>query len=76
MADRRVAWVIGALAVAMMVPARAHAQPPTQCLTNTPKGKQVYVPCELLDARANFPPGQRCLGPIDQYPRDVRDWCG
>jgi hypothetical protein len=76
MADRRVAWVLGALAVAIIVPAQAHAQPPTQCLTNTPKGKQVYVPCDLLDARANFPPGQRCLGPLDQYVRDVRDWCG
>jgi hypothetical protein len=45
-------------------------------LTNTPKGKQVYVPCDLLNAGANFPPGQRCPGPLDQYPRDVRDWCG
>ena len=57
-------------------PAHAHAQPPVQCLTNTPKGKQVYIPCDLLNAGANYPPGQRCVGPLDQYPRDVRDWCG
>jgi hypothetical protein len=62
--------------VAVVVPVQVHAQPPTQCLTNTPKGKQVYVPCDLLNAGANFPPGQRCPGPLDQYPRDVRDWCG
>jgi hypothetical protein len=36
--------VLAALAVAIIVPAQAHAEPPTQCLTNTPKGKQVYVP--------------------------------
>jgi hypothetical protein len=73
---RRVGWVLGALAVAIIVPAHAHAQPPVQCLTNTPKGKQVYIPCDLLNAGANYPPGQRCDGPLDQYPRDVRDWCG
>jgi hypothetical protein len=44
--------------------------------TNTPKGKQVYIPCDLLNAGANYPPGQRCVGPLDQYPRDVHDWCG
>jgi hypothetical protein len=54
---RRVGWLLGALAVAIIVPAHAHAhahaQPPVQCLTNTPKGKQVYVPCDLLNAGAN-----------------------
>ena len=44
---RRVGWVLGALAVAIIVPAHAHAQPPVQCLTNTPKGKQVYIPCDI-----------------------------
>ncbi|MGO9548652.1 hypothetical protein [Mycobacterium sp.] len=73
---RRVLWVLPALAVAIIVPAHAYAQPPAQCLTNTPKGKQVYIPCDLLNAGANYPPGQRCVGPLDQYPRDVRDWCG
>jgi hypothetical protein len=82
---RRVVGVLGALAVALsalavplITPAQAHAQPPTKCLTNTPKGKQVYIPCDLLNARVNYPPGQRCtgLGPLDQYPADVRDWCG
>jgi hypothetical protein len=72
--------VLAALAVAIIVPAQAqaqaHAEPPTKCLTNTPKGKQVYVPCDLLNAGANFPPGQRCPGPLDQYPKDVQDWCG
>ena len=76
MTYRRVVWVVGALAVAIIVPAQAHAQPPTQCLSNTPKGKQVYIPCDLLNARVNYPPGQRCVGPLDQYPQDVRDWCG
>ena len=73
---RRLVGVLGALAVALIVPAQAHAQPPTQCLTNTPKGKQVYIPCDLLNARVNYPPGQRCLAPLDQYPPDVRAWCG
>jgi hypothetical protein len=45
-------------------------------LSNTPKGKQVYIPCDLLNARVNYPPGQRCVGPLDEYPPDVRDWCG
>ena len=62
---RPVVWVLGALAVAIIVPApahaHAHAQPPTQCLTNTPKGKQVYVPCDLLNAGANYPPGSAVL---------------
>ncbi|MGA8331989.1 MAG: hypothetical protein WB777_22240, partial [Mycobacterium sp.] len=52
--------VLAALAVAIVVPAQAHAEPPTKCLTSTVKGKQVYVPCDLLNAGANFPPGQRC----------------
>ena len=72
----RVAGVLAALAVAMIVPVQAHAQPPTKCLSNTLKGKQVYIPCDLLNARVNYPPGQRCVGPLDQYPPDVRDWCG
>ncbi len=72
----RVAWVLGAVAMAMIVPVQAHAQPPKQCLSNTLKGKQVYIPCDLLNARVNYPPGQRCIGPLDQYPPDVRDWCG
>ena len=73
---RRVVWVLVGLAVAIIVPVQARAEPPTKCLTNTPKGKQVYVPCDLLNAGANFPPGQRCPGPLDQYPKDVADWCG
>jgi hypothetical protein len=73
---RRVVLVLVALAVAIIIPVQAHAEPPTKCLTNTPKGKQVYVPCDLLNAGANFPPGQRCPGPLDQYPKDVADWCG
>src|SRR5580693_5027040 len=72
----RVVWVLIALAVAIIVPVQAHAEPPTKCLTNTPKGKQVYVPCDLLNAGANFPPGQRCPLPLDQYPKNVADWCG
>jgi hypothetical protein len=76
MTCRRLASVLGAVAVAITVPVQAHAQPPTQCLTNTPKGKQVYVPCDLLNAGANFPPGQRCPPPLEQYPKDVADWCG
>ena len=76
MTCRRLVSVLGAVAVAIIVPVQAHAQPPTQCLTNTPKGKQVYVPCDLLNAGANFPPGQRCPLPLEQYPKDVADWCG
>jgi len=49
--------VLAALAVAIIVPAQAPADPPTKCLTSTVKGKQVYVPCDLLNAGANFPPG-------------------
>lgn len=73
---RRLAWVLGALVAAATIPVMAHGDPPTKCLTNTPKGKQVYVPCDLLNAGANFPPGQRCPPPIEQYPKDVADWCG
>jgi hypothetical protein len=76
MTYRRVVWLLGVAAVAIIVPVQAHAQPPTKCLTNTPKGKQVYVPCDLLNAGANFPPGQRCPPPLEQYPKDVQDWCG
>jgi hypothetical protein len=73
---RRVMWVLGALALALITYAQAHAQPPTKCLTNTPKGKQIYIPCDLLNASANYPPGQRCAGPLDRYSSDVRAWCG
>jgi hypothetical protein len=68
--------VLATLAVAIIVPAQGHGDPPTKCLTNTQTGKQVYVPCDLLNAGANFPPGQRCPPPLEQYPKDVADWCG
>jgi|SRR5947209_6869020 len=79
---RRLAWAFGALAVMSIVAAPADADPsvppgqPVKCVTNTQKGKQVLVPCDLLNAGANFPPGQRCPPPLDQYPKDVADWCG
>lgn len=76
MTYRRLAWALGAMVAAAVIPVPAHGAPPTKCLTNTPKGKQVYVPCDLLNAGANFPPGQRCPPPIEQYPKDVADWCG
>ena len=76
MTYRRLAWALGAVAAAAIFPVEAHGEPPTKCLTNTPKGKQVYVPCDLLNAGANFPPGQRCPPPLEQYPKDVADWCG
>jgi hypothetical protein len=76
MSYNRLALAVGIAAAAVIVPMQAHAEPPTKCLTNTPKGKQVYVPCDLLNAGANFPPGQRCPPPIEQYPKDVADWCG
>src|SRR5215475_3612560 len=76
MTYRRLAWALGAVVAAAIIPVEAHGQPPTTCLTNTPKGKQVYVPCDLLNAGANFPPGQRCPPPLEQYPKDVADWCG
>jgi hypothetical protein len=76
MTYRRLALALGTVAAAVIVPVQAHAQPPTKCLTNTQKGKQVYVPCDLLNAGANFPPGQRCPPPLEQYTKDVQDWCG
>lgn len=76
MTYRPLAWALGTVLVATIVPVQAHADPPVKCLTNTQKGKQVYVPCDLLNAGANFPPGQRCPPPLDQYPKDVADWCG
>jgi hypothetical protein len=76
MTYRRLAWALGAVVAAAIIPVQAHGEPPTKCLTNTPKGKQVYVPCDLLNAGANFPPGQRCPPPLGQYPKDVADWCG
>jgi hypothetical protein len=76
MTCRRLVSVLGAVALAIIAPVPAHGDPPTKCLTNTPKGKQVYVPCDLLNAGANFPPGQRCPPPLEQYPKDVADWCG
>ena len=72
----RLALALGTVAAAIIIPVQAHGEPPTKCLTNTPKGKQVYVPCDLLNAGANFPPGQRCPLPLEQYPKDVADWCG
>src|ERR1700744_2945105 len=76
MTYRRLAWALGAVVAAAIIPVPAHGQPPTKCLTNTQTGKQVYVPCDLLNAGANFPPGQRCPPPLEQYPKDVADWCG
>ena len=76
MTYRRLAWALGVVVAAAIIPVKAHGEPPTKCLTNTPKGKQVYVPCDLLNAGANFPPGQRCPLPLEQYPKDVADWCG
>lgn len=76
MTYRRLAWVACAVLATAIIPVPAHGAPPTKCLTNTPKGKQVYVPCDLLNAGANFPPGQRCPPPLEQYPKDVADWCG
>lgn len=76
MTYRRLALALGAVMAAAIIPGTAHGDPPTKCLTNTPKGKQVYVPCDLLNAGANFPPGQRCPPPLEQYPKDVADWCG
>lgn len=76
MTYRGLALGLGAVAAAAVIPVTAHGAPPTKCLTNTPTGKQVYVPCDLLNAGANFPPGQRCPPPLEQYPKDVADWCG
>jgi hypothetical protein len=82
MTYRRLAWALGAALVAVIVPVPAHADPsvppgqPVKCVSNTQKGKQVLVPCDLLNAGANFPPGYRCPPPLEQYPKDVADWCG
>lgn len=76
MTYRRLAWALGVVVAAAIIPVKAHGEPLTKCLTNTPTGKQVYVPCDLLNAGANFPPGQRCPPPLEQYPKDVADWCG
>jgi hypothetical protein len=79
---RLVVGVLGAMAVALLVPVAAHADPsvppgqPVKCVSNTQKGKQVLVPCDLLNAGASFPPGYRCPPPLEQYPKDVADWCG
>jgi hypothetical protein len=82
MTYRRLAWALGTLLVAVIVPVPAHADPsvppgqPVKCVSNTQKGKQVLVPCDLLNAGASFPPGYRCPPPLEQYPKDVADWCG
>jgi hypothetical protein len=82
MSYRLLAWALGTVLVAAFVPVAAHADPsvppgqPVKCVSNTQKGKQVLVPCDLLNAGANFPPGYRCPPPLDQYPKDVADWCG
>ncbi len=57
MTYRRLAWPLGTVLTVAIIPVPAHGEPPTKCLTNTPKGKQVDVP------GANFPPGQRCPRP-------------
>ncbi len=81
MTYRRLAWVLAAALVAAVIPVAAYADPsvppgqPVKCLTNSPK-KQVLVPCDLLNAGANFPPGYRCPLPLEQYTQDVQDWCG
>src|ERR1700722_953286 len=82
MTYRRLAWALGTALVAVIIPVPAHADPsvppgqPVKCVSNTQKGKQVLIPCDLLNAGANFPPGYRCPPPLDQYPKDVADWCG
>lgn len=79
---RRLVLVLGAVLVAAVVQLPAHADPsvppgqPVKCVSNTQKGKQVLVPCDLLNAGASFPPGYRCPPPLEQYPKDVADWCG
>jgi hypothetical protein len=73
---RRVVWVLGALALAPITPAEAHAQPPTQCLTNT------ALPRRVVDAGVEQIAGNVDLlasggvGPLDEYAPDVRAWCG
>jgi hypothetical protein len=56
---RLVVGVLAALAVAIIVPVQAHAEPPVKCLTNTQKGKQVYVPWAALPSTARSVP-ERC----------------
>src|ERR1700754_3417089 len=79
---RRFVWALAAVSVAIISPVPAHADPsvppgqPVKCVSNTQKGKQVLVPCDLLNAGANFPPRYRCPPQLDQYPKDVADWCG
>src|ERR1700753_763990 len=79
---RRFVWALAAVSVAIIIPVPAHADPsvppgqPVKCVSNTQKGKQVLVPCDLLNAGASFPPGYRCPPPLEQYPKDVADWCG
>jgi hypothetical protein len=81
MTYRRFTWALGTVLVATIIPLPAHADPsvppgqPVKCLTASPK-KQVLVPCDLLNAGANFPPGYRCPLPLEQYTQDVQDWCG
>jgi hypothetical protein len=79
---RRLVWALGTLLVAAIVAVPAHADPsvppgqPVKCVSNTQKGKQVLIPCDLLNAGANFPFGYRCPPPLEQYTQDVQDWCG
>ena len=79
---RLVVGVLGALTAALLVPVATHADPsvppgqPVKCVSNTQKGKQVLVPCDLLNAGASFPFGYRCPPPLEQYTQDVQDWCG
>jgi hypothetical protein len=82
MSCRRLALGLGAVLVAAIVPLPAHADPsvppgqPVKCVSNTQKGKQVLIPCDLLNAGANFPFGYRCPPPLEQYTEDVQGWCG
>jgi hypothetical protein len=82
MSCRRLALGLGAVLVAAIVPLPAHADPsvppgqPVKCVSNTQKGKQVLIPCDLLNAGANFPFGYRCPPPLEQYTVDVLGWCG
>ena len=79
---RRVVWALAAVSVAAILPTAVHADPsvppgqPVKCVSNTKKGKQVLIPCDLLNAGANFPFGYRCPPPLEQYTQDVQDWCG
>lgn len=79
---RRLAWALCTVLAASAVTIPAHADPsvppgqPVKCVSNTKKGKQVLIPCDLLNAGANFPFGYRCPPPLEQYTQDVQDWCG